>query len=73
MQNYTVADADTSPYAFSYFLNGLIGKPHPDYPDRLVTGVVSVQIVVRPYWDHDYQQTLYRCEGIAVVSTDTAK
>jgi hypothetical protein len=72
MAHYTLSDCDTSVDSFGSWLNRCIGKPHPDCPDRIVTGVVSAQFVVIPSWDHDYQRTLYRVDAFAIVDTDTA-
>lgn len=72
MLYYTLSDSETSVHSFGCWLNRWIGKPHPLHPDRIVTGVVSVQFVVIPHFDHDSQRTLHRVDALAIVATSAA-
>jgi hypothetical protein len=72
MNQYTLADSDTSAWSFAQYLNSCIGLPHPDYPDRIVTGIVAVQFVTTPYRDEGYERDFYRTGGLAIVATRDA-
>jgi hypothetical protein len=72
MHNLTLASEDTSVPTFSEWLNSLVGELHPDYPDRIIVGIVSVHFLALPYWEEYSPHPFQRIEACAIVATDAA-